>query len=81
MTTAHDWITLILFSILLVIFLQRSTGPAVRGDHILLYAPPAIGCAVANYLGNHDNEVLALLLEFAVVTYVIVALKPYRRPH
>ena len=51
MENVYDWITVAIFVGLAVLFLQRSSEEEPR-DKIYHYAPPAIGCAIANYLGN-----------------------------
>jgi hypothetical protein len=74
-----------MFAGLVVLFLQRSTIPEPR-DHMYQYAPPAIGCAVANYFGNQgeklDNPglvIVAWVLVACVIGYVIYVLKPFSR--
>jgi len=52
--TVFDLVTMAMFAGLVVLFLQRSTSPEPR-DHMYQYAPPAIGCAVANYFGNQGE--------------------------
>jgi hypothetical protein len=78
MHTVWDWATLGLFCALAVLFLQRSVGPAIRGDHILHYVPPALGCAAANWLGNagHDWQASGLLVASAAyVAFVLLRLR------
>lgn len=76
METVYDWITVAFFAGLIVLLLQRSVGDGPPRDSMLHYAFPAIGCAVTNYLGNHDQHVLAILLFVAVVGYTFYFLKP-----
>ncbi len=85
MQTIFDLVTMALFAGLVVLFLQRSTTPEPR-DHMYQYAPPAIGCAVANYFGNQgeklDNQglvVMAWVLVACVIGYVFYVLKPFTR--
>lgn len=61
--------------------LQRSSEEVLR-DKLWHYAPPAIGCAVSNYLGNKGIEdgmtilqVLAGGLLVGVVVYIFTVLK------
>jgi hypothetical protein len=75
METAYDWITVALFAALAVLFLQRSTR-ATPADRIWHYAPPTIGCAAANWTGNHGHHFLAIALIVGVVAYVLAVLKP-----
>ncbi len=75
MKTIYDLITMVIFAGLVVLFLQRSTAAEPR-DHMYQYAPPAIGCAVANYLGNQGQHIAAVMIILAVVGYVMYVLKP-----
>ena len=78
MKTVFDWITVALFAGLIVLFLQRSTSE-VQVDRIIDYLPPALGCALANYLGNNGHPVLAVLVILTIPVYVWMVLKPQRR--
>ena len=78
METPYDWLTLAIFAGLIILFLQRSTAET-PSDRMIQYAPPAIGCAVANYLGNHEQHALAILAIVAIVVYIWVILKPLPR--
>ncbi len=78
LSTPSDLITLIIFAGLVVLFLQRSTEE-VPQDRIIHYAPPAIGCAVANYLGNHHQEIIAVIIILAVIAYTLYVLKPFKQ--
>jgi len=75
--TIYDWVTMAVFAGLIILFLQRSTGPDEPKDHILQYMPPAIGCALANYVGNQGMGILAGVIILAVVAYVLHILKPF----
>ena len=82
-STIYDFVTVALFAGLVILFLQRSTAPEPQ-DHMYQYAPPAIGCALANWLGNQgvklDSQgfhVAAIATLIASVGYVIVVLKPF----
>ena len=77
MKTVYDLLTTIIFAGLVVLFLQRSVSKDDPGDRIYHYAPPAIGCAVANYLGNKGFDLAAGLLIVAVVAYSVIVLKPF----
>lgn len=83
MKTIYDLITMAIFAGLVVLFLQRSTAAEPR-DHMYQYAPPCIGCAVANYIGNHpekiaNNGILAGTIIAAVIGYVLYVLKPFNQ--
>jgi hypothetical protein len=75
--TVYDWITIALFGGLVVLFLHRSVGDAEPQDTIYHYLPPAIGCAAANYVGNHGQGPLSALIVVAVLIYVLLVLKPF----
>jgi hypothetical protein len=47
----------------------------VLRDKLWHYAPPALGCAVANYLGNEGMHIPAALLLAGVIVYIFVVLK------
>jgi hypothetical protein len=76
--TIYDLLTMVIFAGLVVLFLQRSTAAEPR-DHMYQYAPPAIGCAVANYLGNHGQDWVAVGIIVAVVGYILYVLKPFNQ--
>lgn len=78
METIYDWITVAIFGGLMVLFLHRSVGDDPPTDHILQYMPPAIGCALANYVGNHGQGPLSALIVVAVLVYVVLVLKPFK---
>jgi len=79
-SSIYDLVTMILFAGLAVLFLQRSTAQEPQ-DHMWQYAPPAIGLAVANQIGNHlpGWEVLAWVIIAAAVVYVFYVLKPFKQ--
>ncbi len=74
METIWDWLTVFTFAGLATLLLQRSMEETPR-DHLWQYAPPAIGCAVANYTGNKDMHVVAALLLAGVIAYIFIVLK------
>jgi hypothetical protein len=81
MDTVYDWVTLAIFAGLIVLFLQRSTADRPENDVSLFYYLGAgAGCAVANYLGNHDQGLVAWLLLAATIGFIIYFLKPFQRP-
>ncbi len=75
METLYDWLALLAFAGLIVLFLQRSSMDEPP-DTVWHYLPPAIGCALSNYLGNEGMGVLAILTLAAVGGYVYLVLKP-----
>ncbi len=75
MDTIFDWVTMAIFAGLVVLFLQRSVADTPT-DRVIEYLPPAVGCAVANYLGNHDYEPFSIALILGVLGYIWYILKP-----
>ena len=79
METVFDWLTVLIFAGLGVLFLQRSAGPRPAGDRALHYLPPALGCALANWLGYHGWSLGAVALMTGTIAYVWIVLKPMDR--
>jgi hypothetical protein len=79
METVFDWLSIAIFAGLAVLFLQRSVGPRPENDRIPHYLPPALGCAVANYLGDHGWMVPSVALMTGTIAYIWILLKPLRR--
>jgi hypothetical protein len=74
MHTFWDWISVLAFAGLATLLLQRSTEEEPP-DKLWQYFPPAVGCALVNYIGNKGYHVLAGLLFAAVIAYIFVFLK------
>jgi hypothetical protein len=74
--TAYDWVTVAIFAGLVVLLLQRSTLDEPP-DSLYHYAPPSIGCAIANYVGNEGYDIAAYALIAAIVGYIVFVLKPF----
>ena len=74
METVWDWLTVFAFAGLVTLLLQRSSEEEPR-DELWQYAPPALGCALANYIGNEGQQVLAALILGAAVIYIFAILK------
>ena len=79
METPYDWLTIAIFAGLIVTFLQRSVEDSEPRDSILSYLPPSIGCAVSNYLGNEGYPIFAILGIAAVLAYIYLVIKPFKR--
>lgn len=78
MQTVYDWVTLAIFAGLVVLFLQRSTAESrPERDSLGWYLLAGIGCASANYFGNHDHHLIAVLVLAATVALIFVVLKPF----
>jgi hypothetical protein len=80
--TPYDWITVIVFAGLIVLFLQRSQGEA--RDHLWQYLVAAVGCAGTNYLGNEAmksgdtiGHAGAIGLLAATLGFIWVVLQPF----
>jgi hypothetical protein len=77
MQTPYDWVTIAIFAGLIVLFMQRSTSEAETvSDPLWMYLAAGAGCAVANYLGNEDMHVLAILMIAATLAFIFKFLKP-----
>lgn len=76
MSTVFDWLTVLIFAGLSVVYLQRSIGPRPPHDAIWKYLPPAVLCMVANYLGNEGWILPATALMFAAVVYARYVICP-----
>lgn len=75
MRTIFDWLSLVLFAALAILFLRRSVeGESVRS--MWKYLPPAIACAVGNYVGNNGQALLAVLFFGFAVAFGLFVLKP-----
>lgn len=77
METVYDWITVVIFGGMVVLFLHRSTQDEPPKDKLIQYLPPSIGCAVANYFGNNGQGLVSFLIVVAVLVYIAVVLKPF----
>ena len=79
METVYDWITVAIFGGLVVLFLHRSVQPGEPQDTIFHYLPPAVGCAVANWVGNppQNQGLISFLIVLTVLVYIAVILRPF----
>lgn len=75
MQTPFDWLTLIVFTGLVVLMLHRSMAEQPV-DRLWHYAPPAVGCAVVNYIGNEGYVLIAILGLIAIIAYILLVLRP-----
>jgi Ca2+/Na+ antiporter len=78
METVYDWITIGIFAGLIVLFMQRSTtrDDSVH-DPLWMYLVGGAGCGVANYLGNQQLHVLAVIVLVATLAFIVHFLKPF----
>lgn len=79
METVYDWITIAIFGGLVVLFLHRSMQEGEPQDTIYHYLPPAVGCALANWVGNppQNQGPLSALIVVGVLAYIVLVLKPF----
>jgi hypothetical protein len=82
METPYDWITILVFAGLIVLFLQRSQGAA--RDHLWQYLVAAVGCASTNYLGNEaikagdtGYHMAAIALGIGTIAFIWKVLQPF----
>lgn len=81
MESVYDWVTVAIFAGLVVLFVQRSTTEEQepnQHDSLLLYLVAAIGCAVANYVGNKGLHFVAVPLIVATVGFIVYFLRPFK---
>src|SRR3954467_8673320 len=80
MDTIYAGLWLALVAGLLLLFLQRSTSDGAEKDVSLFYYLGAgVGCAVADFLGKHGQNILAVVLLAATVAFIVHFLKPFTR--
>jgi hypothetical protein len=78
METPYDWITVGIFAGLIVLFMQRSMAEEQReGDSLLLYLAAGVGCAGANYFGNEEQHLVAILIIALTLGFIFHFLKPF----
>ncbi len=82
METIYDWVTVAIFAGLIVLFLQRSVGPA--RDSLWQYLGASVALAVLNQVGNAAVEQGNLVYHAvaaggiaAVLAFIYVVLKPF----
>lgn len=78
MQTVYDWVSIAIFSGLIVLFLQKSMSERPN-DKMISYLPPALGCGLGNYLGNEGYGLVAFAVLAAAVAYIWYVLKPFAR--
>ena len=77
MKSIYDLVSIILFAGLAVLYLQRSASREPDSVALWNYAVAAVGCAVADYLGNHDQPVASVLSFIALIIFSIFMLRPF----
>jgi hypothetical protein len=81
METVYDWITIGIFTGVLVMFLQRSTGEQQEDDSLLKYLGAGAGCGVANFFGNQGQHIVAIPLLAGTLAFIWYYLKPFQPNH
>jgi hypothetical protein len=81
MSTVFDYLTMAIFAGLIVLYLKRSSDghDEPQHDQIWQYFVAAVGCAVANYVGNHGYPIIAVALIVATMMFIVYALRPFPR--
>lgn len=79
MKTVFDWLTVVIFAGLAVVYLQRSVGERSSHDAVWKYLPPAAACMMANQVGNAGWSVPATLLMFVTLIYIWFVIRPLDR--
>lgn len=84
MNTIFDFVTIAIFAGLVVLFLKRSIGDDEQGavesepeDHLWQYLVAGVGCAVANFVGNHGYVVGAVAVTVATLMFITYVLRPF----
>jgi uncharacterized membrane protein len=77
MSTIYDYLTMAMFAGLIVLFLQRSVADEPPQDYLWQYLVAAVGCAVADYLGNEGYGLPAVLVIVAVLAFTLYVLRPF----
>jgi hypothetical protein len=70
MSTAYDWVTVMIFAALVTRFLASSAAAEDREDSLWHYLLASVGCAVANWLGNEGRHAAAIGLIIASLAYI-----------
>ncbi len=74
--TIYDVTAIGMFAGLAILFLQRSASRIPDPIPMWKYAVPAIGCALADYLGDHDQTPASVAVFLATVLYSVIVLRP-----
>jgi len=77
--TVYDWVSIAIFAGLVVLFLQRSSGRD-SSDALWPYIVAAVGCALANYLGNNGYAIPAVGVLGAALAFTYYVIRPFGTP-
>lgn len=75
METIFDWLSVALFAGLALLYLQRSMDEKPV-DTVWHYLPPAVACALSNWLGNEGYAIPAILVLAGSIGYIFYVLRP-----
>ena len=79
MNTIYDWVTIIIFAGLVILFLHRSDQDEPPADALWQYLIAGAGCAIVNWLGNKAHHLAAIGLGFCLIIYILKILYPFPR--
>jgi len=79
MGTIYDYLTMAIFAGLIVLYLKRSADGHDQPEHdqIWQYFVAAVGCATANFAGNHGYALIAVGLMVATLMFIVYILQPF----
>lgn len=77
MKSIFDVVSIALFAGLAILYLQRSASKEADPIALWKYAVAAVGCAVADFLGNNDQALLSVAMFVFVVVFSVLMLKPF----
>jgi hypothetical protein len=79
--TPYDFIAVLLFSGLVVLFLQRSVSGPPKGDALWQYLVASVGCALFNFVGNEGLHLAAIALLVGILVFIGLVLRPFYPRH
>lgn len=78
MKTIYDLVSMIAFAGLAILYLQRSASSSPDPVALWKYAVAAIGCALADYFGDHGMVIASIATFVALALFSIAMLKPFQ---
>ena len=79
MKTIYDLISVALFALLAILYLQRSASEEPDQIPLWRYAVAAMGCASADYLGNNGYPVGSTIIFVITIGFSLIMLKPFEK--
>ena len=79
--TPYDFIAVLLFSGLVVLFLQRSISGPPKGEGLWQYHAASVGCALFNYIVNKGLHRWAIALLVSLLVFIGLVLRPFYPRH